>query len=290
MERRLVIPSEHMNAGDRPWGATVYDSARRRTLLVDDLRELYGYRDLLVQLIARNIKTRYKRSVLGIAWTMLNPLLTMAVLAVVFSALFVTTVDHYPVYVLTGIIVWTFFAQTTSAIMSELIWGGSLMHRVYMPRTVFAVSALGTALVNLLLSLVPLLLIMLASGAALSPALLFLPVPILLLALFALGLGLALSTLALQFGDVLEMYQILLTAWMYFTPVMYPIEIIPLSYRWAMFMNPMYYMLELFRLPVMDGRLPDAQQIAIATAIAVVTFIGGLWFFSARADEIAYRI
>ena len=125
---------------------------------VEEFRELARYRDLVKHLIARNIKTRYKRSALGILWTMLNPLLMMLVLTFVFSEIFRNSIvsKSYSAYALAGLLLWNFFAQTTTGAMSELIWGGGLLKRIYLPRAIFAVSALGTSLVNLLLSLIPL--------------------------------------------------------------------------------------------------------------------------------------
>src|SRR5262249_417283 len=147
------------------------------------------------------------------------------------------------------------FAQTTSAAMSELLWGGSLLHRIYVPRAIFAVTALGTGLINLLLSIIPLIVIMLVTGVPLTPSLIFLPVPIILVAMFALGLGLFLSTLSVYFADVLEMFQILLSIWMFLTPIMYPKDVIPEQYRWFFNLNPMYHLLELFRAPIYIGWL-----------------------------------
>jgi ABC-type polysaccharide/polyol phosphate export permease len=268
----------------------VYDSAARHLPVVEEIRELLQYRNLLTQLVARNIKTRYKRSVLGIAWTMLNPLLTMGILWVVFSNLFVTTVPHYSVYILSGLVFWSFFSLSTSAIMNDLIWGGSLLKRIYVPRTIFALSAVATAMVNLVLALVPLAIFMVISGAPFTPALLFLPVSILMIAGFSLGLGLWLSTLAIQFTDVVEMYQILLTAWLYLTPIIYPITIIPEEYRWLFMLNPIYHLLECFRLPLQAGRLPDASTFAMALGCAVVALVGGSVTFVRKADEIAYRV
>jgi homopolymeric O-antigen transport system permease protein len=268
----------------------VYDSAALRHPVAEDLTQLRQRRDLLWRLIQRNITTRYRRSLLGVAWTMLNPLLTTVVMAIVFSQLFVSQIDHYAVYVLAGLVAWGFFAQTSAAIMSELIWGGGLLHRVYLPRTIFAFSALGTGLVNVGLAIVPLLGVMLVTGAPLTPALLALPVAVLVLAVFTLGLGLVLSTLAVQFGDVIDMYQILLTAWMYLTPVIYPIEIIPETYRWLLLLNPMYYFVELFRVPIQYGRLPDLSTALASLAIALVTLAGGLWFFLSKADDLVYRL
>jgi ABC-type polysaccharide/polyol phosphate export permease len=276
--------------GHRSDDVPVYDSAERRLPIIDEVRELVRYRDLLAQLIARNIKTRYKRSALGVLWTLLNPLLMMLVLTLVFSNVFRIKTDHYAVYALTGIVLWNFFAQTTNGAMSEMLWGGSLMNRIYLPRAIFAATALGTALVNLALSLIPLTVIMLATGVPLRAAMLTLPLPILLTAMFALGMALLLSTLTVFFADVLEMYQILLTAWMYFTPIIYPKEIVPERLQWLFRFNPMYHLVETFRAPIHDGRMAGGDAWAAAAVSALAALVVGWWFFSRKADEIAYRV
>ncbi|MEP7340305.1 MAG: ABC transporter permease, partial [Acidobacteriota bacterium] len=222
----------------------VYDSARRRLPVIAEVQELYKYRDLLYQMVGRNIKTRYKRSALGILWTLLNPLLMMLVLTFVFANVFRFQAKNYAAYALAGLALWNFFSQTTSGAMSEMVWGGNLMNRIYMPRAIFAATALGTSLVNLLLSLIPLFIVMVGTGMPIRRTVLILPVSILLTAMFAFGIALFLSTLAVYFADVLEMYQILLTAWMYFTPIIYPKEIIPEHLRWLFNLNPMYHLLE----------------------------------------------
>jgi len=271
-------------------GIPVYDSAQRPVPLLGELIELIRYRDLLVQLISRNIKIRYKRSILGILWTLLNPLMMMFVLWGVFSEVFRFTVEYYGVYVLSGLVFWNFFAQTTSAAMSELVWGGALLNRIYVPRAVFAVTALGTGLVNLLLSVLPLVVIMLVAGMPLTASLLLLPVPIFLVSLFALGVALFLSTLALYFADVLDMYQIFLTLWMYLTPVIYPKDIMPERYRWIFSINPMYYLLEEFRVPIYSGWASGSGTVVIAGVSAFLVLILGWWFFTLKADELSYRV
>jgi len=274
----------------KPQEVPIYDSAQRRSALVEEFLALVRYRDLLVQLISRNIKTRYKRSVLGILWTMLNPLLMMLVLTAVFSRLFRFSTTYYAVYALAGIILWNFFAQTTMQAMSELLWGGSLLHRIYVPRAIFAVTAVGTGLINLLLSLIPLLVIMLITGVPMTPSLVFLPVPIILVAMFALGLGLFLSTISVYFADVMEMFQILVSIWMYLTPIMYPKEVIPEQYRWLFNLNPMYHLLELFRAPIWIGWLSGPKTVLAGTVAAVVTLVFGWWFFTRKTDEFSYRV
>lgn len=267
----------------------LYDSAAQAYPALSELKELRHYRFLLFQLIRRDLVARYKRSILGVAWTMLNPLGTMLIMTLVFSNLF-KSVESYPVYILSGLIVWNFFSQGTNAAMVGLIWGGSLMQRIYLPRTIFGISAIGTALVNLLIALIPLTLVMLITGMAIPLTVLFLPVSILLLTMFTLGFGLILSALAIYFPDVAEMYQILLTAWMYLTPIIYPEEIIPERFLSLYRLNPMYWMVKLFRLPIYYGRIPTIAEIAPALAWATGFLIVGWLFFTSKSDEYAYRI
>lgn len=267
----------------------IYDSAAHAIPALSELRELRHYRFLLFQLIRRDLVARYKRSVLGVAWTMLNPLGTMLIMTLVFSNLF-KSVESYPVYILSGLIVWNFFSQGTNAAMVGLIWGGSLMQRIYLPRTIFGVSAIGTALVNLVIGLVPLTLVMLITGMPIPLTMLFLPVSFLLLTAFTLGFGLLLSALAIYFPDVAEMYQILLTAWMYLTPIIYPEEIIPERFLSLYRINPMYWMLKMFRLPIYAGRLPTFAEVLPALAWSVSFLIFGWLFFTSKSDEYAYRV
>lgn len=267
----------------------VYDSAHRGSPPVEELRELMRYRHLVQQMIRRDIVTRYKRSILGVAWTMLNPLGTTLILSVVFSQVFV--VQHgYAGYVLSGLMPWTFFAQTTNAAMVTLVWGGGLLKRIYLPRTIFAVSGVGTGVVNLVLSLAPLIFILLVTGVPIKATALLLPIPILLLTMFSLGIGLIISAVAIYFADVAEMYQIILTAWMYLSPVIYTEEMLPAKYLWVVKLNPMYYLIQLFRAPIYEGRVPDLNEWLVAGAISVVTLVVGWIFFSYKADEFAYRV
>ena len=268
----------------------VYDSASYRVSAISELKELGKYRYLAGQLIRRDILTRYKRSVLGVAWTMLNPLGTMLILTFVFSNFFKSEVQHFPVYVLSGLLAWNFFSQGTNAAISGLIWGGSLIKRIYIPSSVFGVSAIGTALVNLVLSLVPLVIVMLVDGASFYLSMLFLPVSILLLTAFTLGFGLFISSLAVFFPDVSEMYQVLLTAWMYLTPIIYPESLI--SEKWLPLyrINPIYWMVKMFRLPIFDGRFPYWQEFLPAFAWAAGMLLIGWIYFTSKTEEYAYRV
>lgn len=268
----------------------VYDSANNRVSAIAELKELSKYRYLLGQLVRRDILTRYKRSVLGVAWTMLNPLGTMLILTFVFSNFFKSAVPHYPVYILSGLLVWNFFSQATNAAISGLVWGGSLLKRIYIPSTAFGVSAIGTALVNLIISIVPLVIVMLVDRAPFYWSLLFLPVSIVILTAFTLGFGLFISSLAVFFPDVGEMYQVLLTAWMYLTPIIYPETLISPNLLPFFKINPMYWMVKMFRLPIFEGRIPNWQELLPAFAWAVGMLVLGWIYFTSKSEEYAYRV
>lgn len=270
----------------------VYDSAFRGTPPFEELREVVRYRDLIFQLARRDVTTRYKRSVLGIAWTMLNPLGMMIVLTIAFSHVFRFHTEYsYPAYVLSGLLAWNFFSQTTTAAMINLVWGGGLLHRIYIPRTSFALAAIITGLVNLGIALVPLLLINLITQVPIRWALLMLPLPMLLLSAFALGVGLLISTFAVYYPDVAEMYSIGLLGWMYLTPIIYPVNILPEAIRfWIMRFNPMYYLVELYRCAVFYGKLPALDLLIPAVLFSLVVLVIGWTVFTYKADEFSYRV
>ncbi len=267
-----------------------YDSASRRSAALSELLALLRYRDLLGMMISSQVKTRYKRSALGVVWTLLQPLLHMTVLTIAFSTLFRASLDHYPVYLLSGLVVWNFFTQTTVTAMNLLVWGGGLLKRIYIPRTIFATAAIGHGLVNLLLSLVPLLLLMLVLGHPFYVTWWFVPVAILLLAMFSLGVALFMSSLAVFFVDVVDLYQVVIQAGFYLTAVMYPVSILPPTVAWYINLNPMYNLVELFRAPIYLGTLPGPHTILAAVAAAVVSLVVGWWTFTRKADEFAYRL
>jgi ABC-2 type transport system permease protein len=273
-----------------PLEPPLYDSARRRRLAIEEIFRIVRYRDLVGQLVRRDVLTRYKRSVLGVAWTMLHPLGMMVVLLLAFSALFGTT-GSVAVYLLTGLITWQFFAQTTTAAMQQTISGGASFQRLAFPRTVFAVAAIGTGLTNLVLALFPLALVMLVTATPVRTPVILLPVAVLFLGMFSLGVALLISAVAVDFPDVSEMYQLALFGWMYLTPIIYPEEILPQAYRWWILnLNPMYHLARFFRLALYHGAWPSGQELALTAAVAIVALAVGWSVFTHRADEFVYRL
>ena len=267
----------------------VYDSANVGPPMVAELHQLLKYRDLVHLLTESNIKSRYKRSVLGVFWTLLNPLLHMTVLTLAFAAIFKSSVAHYPVYVLSGLLVWTFFSQVTSASMTAVMSGGSLMRQIYVPPSVFCVATVTAGLVNFVLSLIPLALIMVILGHPFRPALVFVPVAVLFLTVFNLGLSFVLGTLSVFFTDLVEVYGVLLRAGYFLTAVMYPITVIPERWRWVIKVNPVYSYIRCFRDPIYNGAFPPWSAILVAVGSAFVALVLGWWFLARKAHEVVYR-
>lgn len=267
-----------------------YDSAAVRSPAISELLELWRYHDLLGLLIVNRIKTRYKRSALGVVWTLLNPLLNTLVLTIALSQILRSQLVNFPVYLLVGFLFWNFFFQSTNDAMHTLIWGSSLIKRVYVPRTIFAVAVIGNGLVNILLALIPLLLIMLGLHHPIRITILLLPLAILLLSMFTLGFSLLLSTLAVFFVDVVDMYSVVCSAWFYLTPIIYPTSIVPERFFPIFWLNPLNNLLGLFRSLIYLGEFPAPLSWLKAAIIASVMLAIGWWIFTKRVDEFAYRI
>jgi ABC-type polysaccharide/polyol phosphate export permease len=273
-----------------PAALVEYDSAARRPPMLEELIELVRYRDLVVQLVWNSLKSRYTRSVLGVAWTLLNPLLTMSLMSLVFARVFHGDVEHYPIYVLSGLLVWSFFSQSIPAAMHNLVWSGSnLLRRVYLPRTLFTVVTVGAALANMLLGLVPLLVIFAFSGQRPTWALLFVPVAVALIGTFVLGAALFFSTIAVFFTDMIEIFQAAVTALFYLTPVIFPPTILPERYRFLVELNPLTSLIEIFRAPIHRGCLPDPRTLFLASLLALSSLLLGWWTFTRKADALVYR-
>ncbi len=269
----------------------IYDSNRRKNTALEEIRALAKYRDLLYQLVRRDIITRYKRSALGLLWTMLNPLGTMIILSIVFSQMFGLK-GVYPAYIITNLVAWNFFAQTTQFSLNSTLWGSALFQRIYLPRTSFVISTTGTGLINLLLSLVPMLLIFVVTRVQIHWSVLLLPAALLLLVIFTLGISLLISTLTVFFPDVSEFFPVLLTAWMYLTPIIYPESLLRDNQFGYLIigLNPLYRVLKLFRMVLFDGVIPPVYDWAIGSLVAVITLALGWYIFTSRSKVFGYYV
>ena len=253
--------------------------------------ELIRYRDLIWALVLRELKVRYRRSVIGLMWTMLQPLLTMAVLHFVFSTIFRFDIRNYPVYVLSGILFWNFFSQSIVTSMNSLRGNARILEKLPVPRAAFPVAAVISGVINLLLALVPLLAILMMTKHPLRESLLFLPVSILIAALFTLGAGLLLAPLAVFFTDVVEMVGVVLTLMFYATPVFYPKEIAAgHDFYWVIRYNPLRSILEVFRDPIYLLKVPPLTHLSVTVGLTVIALLLGSWVFNRASDRIPFYL
>ena len=270
-------------------GIPVYDTARRSFLFVEEAKALWAYRHLVAELVGRDIKVRYKRSVLGVAWSMLSPLLSMAALTIAFSALLKQQIANYPAYFLAGSVFWNFFSQATAHAASLTTDASEITRRVYVPRSVFVAAAVGGALVNLLYTLVPLFVIIAATGHPIHVTWLFLPVSIVTGILFTAGVGLVIFTMASRFVDVKETYLVVLSTWFFLTPIVYTPAILAPKYRLIMRLNPMTYLVEMFRAPIYDGWLPGRNTLLFSLLAGVLSLTFGWLFYAWKIEDYGTR-
>lgn len=252
------------------------------------LLTLLRYRELLRQLVIREVKLRYKRSALGFAWTVLNPLLAMVIFTMVFSRIF-SSRPNYSLYVFTALLGWNLFSLGTSRGLDSVVLNGPIIRKVFVPKAIFPVATVVSQVVNFVFTLVPLFLLMAAVGAGFSPHLLWLPIPLVSLTCFALGIALLFGTFNVFFRDVKYFYEAGLLAWFYATPIFYPPEIIPEKFKFLLYMNPMFALLESLRAPIYLGAAPPIGMMIFGLALSLVTLaIGWIVFHRFESRFIHY--
>jgi ABC-2 type transport system permease protein len=248
----------------------------------------YGY--LLESLIMRELRVKYRRSVLGVVWTLITPIMMMVIFTVVFSHLFAATLPHFAVYFLSAYLGWQFFTQTTTQAMISMLRSASLYKRIYVPKYVFVLATVCANLLALLIALIPLAGLILLIGHPITPAILWLPLSLLILATFTTGVSLWVATIAVFLEDVVQFYPIILQALMYLTVIFYPVTIIPPALRWLVYLNPMYYCVQMMRYPLYDGQAPPPVILLGSIAWALLALAVGGRVFARASDRFAYYV
>ena len=243
-------------------------------------RELWAYRELLWVLTMRDIKVRYKQTVLGAGWAIIRPVMTMVIFSVVFGQLAKMPSDGlpYPIFVYAGLLPWTFFSASIGASGQSLVGSAHLVSKVYFPRLIIPLSSVGAGLVDLLISTVVLLLMMLWFGVGWSLNLLAAPLLLLFVTFTALGVGTLLSALTVAYRDFTHLTPFVVQIWMYVTPVIFPVSLVPERWQWLMYLNPMTGLVEGFRSAFL-GKPFDLTGLGISFAIALVLFVIGVAYF-----------
>jgi len=259
------------------------------TALAGPLQGLWKYRELIGLLVSRDLKVRYKRSVLGMGWTLLNPLLQMGVYTLVFSTIMRVDVPQFPVFLLSGLLPWTLISTSITGAAHCLLNNQGLIRKVAVPQMVYPVAVVASKLVDLLLSLLPLALLALLLGRPPGPSWVALAPALILLTVFSTGLALLFSSLTVFYRDMRHLVDILIQVWFYVTPVIYPItylEKLPYrALRLILSANPATPLIRCFQVSLYEGRFPDAALLGAASLSTAIVFAVGFLVFTSRESE-----
>ena len=248
------------------------------------------FRPLLGELVERDIKIKYRRSVLGVLWTLLNPLLMMCILAIVFSNLFKFDIENYPVYILSGQVIYNFFNESTSSAMSAIINNSSLIKKVYIPKYMFVLSRILSSIINMLASHCALLIVMIVMGCEMHWTMILFPIPMLLLIIFCLGIGLILASVTVKFRDIMHLYGVFTTGLMYLTPVIYAMSLLPGWLYKIVMINPITNYLMMYRNVMMFGSWFRLSSFILGLAEAAIALMIGLTVFIKKQDTFILNI
>lgn len=253
-----------------------------RGLGFPDLRGLRHYRELLYFLALRDVKVRYKQTVLGVAWAVLQPLLTMVVFAIFFGELAGVPSDGlpYPLFAYAALVPWTFFANSLSHSATSLVTSSNLVTKVYFPRLIIPVASMGAALLDFAIASLVLVGMMAYYGVPPTTAMLWLPAFLLLLGLNAAAFGIWFSALNVQFRDVRYVVPFLLQLWLFVSPVAYATSLVPESWSALYAVNPMVAVIDGFRWALLGSDRIAATQLTVSTLASLAVLIGGLVYFS----------
>lgn len=253
---------------------------------LERIKVFWDKRDLVQLLVEKDLKLKYRRSFLGYVWSVLNPLLVMIVMAIVFSHMFRFDIENYPVYLFTGQLMFNYMTISSANAMSSITGNAALLKKIYVPKYIFTFSKITSGLVDLLFSLIALILVMIFTGAKFSFIAVLSIIPILELYVFCIGLGMLLSALNVFFRDIQYIWNAVTTAWMYLTPIFYPIAMLPDKLQWIVkHLNPMYFYIGQFRDFVYSNVFPGWGIILEGFVAAILMCAIGTTVFWKNQDK-----
>lgn len=260
-------------------------SKGKRSYVVNALVALQKYRFLIRQLVSRDFKTKYKRSILGMFWSFLNPLLTMIVQYFVFSTIFKSDIQNYPTYLLIGIVCFNFFSEACSMALTSILGNASLITKVYMPKYIYPLTRVVSSVVNLGISLIPLVIVAVVTGVQFQQSAVLAIFFLICLIIFSMGLGMLLSTSMVFFRDTQFLWGVFSMMWMYATPIFYPESILPDNFKVILEINPLYYFLKNTRMCILDGLSPEPSAYVGCFAMAIAMLLVGAFVFRKSQDR-----
>ena len=254
------------------------------------IHNFLAYKELLKELVSRDVKTKYRRSILGMLWSVLNPLGMMIIMSIVFSQVFRANIENFPVYLMCGQVIFNFFNEASTVAMGSILGNSALIKKVYVPKYLFPMSKICSCFVNLVTSFIALTIVIVATGTPVSWTIVLFFMPIIYIFLFSLGMGLLLSALVVTFRDLQHLYGVLMTAWTYLTPIFYPIEMLPGWVRTIVSLNPLTNIIEMLREVVMYGMVPSVLLHVKCIIPCFVVMVLGLWVFYKQQDTFILKV
>ena len=261
----------------------------KRSYILNAIYAMKKYRFLIRQLVSRDFKTKYKRSILGVFWSFLNPLLMMVVQYFVFSTIFKSDIPNYPSYLLIGIVSFNFFTEACGMSLTSILGNASLITKVYVPKYVYPLTRVLSSVINLGISLIPLILVCLFTGVQFHRSVILALFFFICLIAFSYGLSLLLSAAMVFFRDMQFLWNVLSMIWMYATPIFYPENILPENFRFVLTINPLYYFIQNIRLCILDGISPEPTAYVQCLLVALgMLLVGSLVFRKSQDRFILY--
>ena len=251
----------------------------------NQIATLSRFRHLLFLMVKRDFVTRYRRSVLGILWSVLNPLLTMVVFTLVFAQIFRFEVSNFPVYVLSGQLVFNFFSEASNRAMTSIVNNGAVIKKVYVPRYIFPISCVASSVVNMLFTFIAFFIVFIGTGASFNWTMLLIPLPMIYTLVFALGFGLLLSSMMVFFRDIGYIYGVGITLWMFLSAIMYPVEILPQRIYHLLHLNPLFHYISYFRDLTLHGTVPGLWANIICIGFALAALCIGVYASMSQQDK-----
>ncbi len=266
--------------------ALIFDTAKNnRNYLAASILNIKRYDFLMKQLVLRDFKTKYTRSVLGVLWSFLNPLLTMVVQYFVFSTIFKSDIPNYAVYLLIGIVEFNFFSEAVNMAMMSILVNSNLIKKVYLPKYIYPITRIISSVINLVISFIPLSIVGAVTGLKIHRSSILALFFIICLIIFCLGLGMVLSSSMVFFRDTQFLWGVLSMIWMYATPIFYPESIIPAQFNFVLKINPIYYYMKFSRMCVINGVSPEPMAYFISFAFSIVMLMIGCMVFKKTQDK-----
>jgi ABC-type polysaccharide/polyol phosphate export permease len=258
--------------------------------MINVFKEILQYKELLINLTAKELKLKYKNSALGFLWSFLNPLLMLLVYTFAFKYVLKIKIDNFPIFLLAGLLPWTFFQASVQGSTNSIVANSNLIKKVHFPREIIPISIIASNLINFVIMFLVLIVALFSFEIRIGMTILFLPLVFALLAVFTIGIALALSSLNVLYRDVSHLIEVVFMIWFYITPIVYSIDLIPQNYRNLLLINPMSLVIESFRSIILHNNLPNATYLlGLFIYDIIVLFIGTAIFRSIEksfAEEI----